>query len=515
MFLPRFTALTLPIATFLSTGASAQPINQQPISGIKTTAAAHHDQAKLCPMGEGYPDAWTWPGRTHPLTPATSGTPMIQQYRAGTLIATYSSFADGPNCTYQGGGLDWQDPGPAAASGCGPFTREHNLRLFAPGDDFKVYAAVYQGDTQQPYIGPTYTGDQPWPAGFVSPDNVTIEGVSIDGKMPVIYLTSVASNNTLGQAPVYLDTSSGVTWKNIIVQAGPGWSTGKAGIYNAAASNLTMDRTRVTGFQGTDANPVGQNGIFGAGGYRGYWHIFNSEVDHNGGNNGSLTHNVYIAASATDPNYKVAARHIYSHDVFEGHLFKCRCQQLEISASYFDGGLPLHGNTDADVYDLDFPNGGRLNVHNNVFVKNQSGPDANGISLAYAMEGLVDQRQLSVDVENNTFVAFAKTYDGVHPLTPMSFFEPMQVPGTKGFPVASATVRDNAFVGYCPTGDRALDYRGKFAAVEGFSEIEPDFRFTDTFIPNDGDYDVIGSSIFWPVAHDGGRRKLPTIGTFD
>jgi hypothetical protein len=511
MTLPRLSCAAIALACTAAHAQTQQPIGQ---SGIITQAALN-DQAALCPTGEGYPAAWAWPGPTHSLKPATAGTPLIQQFRAGALIATYSSFADGAGCNYQGGGLDWQDPGPAAASGCGPFTREHTYRLFAPGDDFKVYAAVYSGENQQPYIGPTYTGDRPYPNGEVSPDHVTIEGVEIGGRLPVIYLNAPASNNTLGQAPVYFDRSTGVTWRGIIVQAGPAWGAGKAGIYNSAASNLTMDRIRVTGFQGSSATPDGQNGIFGAANYHGFWRILNSEIDHNGGNNGSLTHNVYIAASITDPNYTVTARHIYSHDVFEGHLFKCRCQNLEFNDNYLDGGLPLPGNSDAEVYDLDFPNGGQLTARGNVFVKNQSGPDANGISLAYAAEGLVDSRPLSIDIENNTFVALAKTYDGSHPLSPMGFFYPQLVPGTQGFPVANTTVRDNAFVGYCPTGNPALDYRGDFAGVEGFAEIGTNYGFSATFIPDDADYSVVGLSIFAPVAHSGGVRKLPTIGAFD
>ena len=73
---------------------------------------------------------------------------------------SYRYFANSPTCNYAGSSID--NPEPAAASGCGPFSRVHANELKASGDVFLVYPAIYQNtgteDDQEPYIGPVYNG---------------------------------------------------------------------------------------------------------------------------------------------------------------------------------------------------------------------------------------------------------------------------------------------------------------------------------------------------------------------
>ena len=439
------------------------------------TPAATAELATLCPGGNGYPSASRWSGgRLAAPASATSGTPRIDQYRQGRRIASYTSFADHAGCTQAGDGTDYLHPAAPAASGCGPFTRSHSWRLWAPGDRFLVYPAVYTGEENQPWFGAQYDGPRAYEAHIShTPDNITVQGVVQNGRRPVILLRGGASSNTLGQAPVYFDVSTGITMDNINVAAGEGASVGKAAVYEAGASNLTLSHMRVTGFSGASGN-----GVFGAGEYTGTLTLTEVELDHDGGTNGPA-HNAYIGASRTDPNFTVIMQRSWSHDAFYGHLFKSRAQNNVFIANLFEGGLPFGDNRQAENYLLDVPNGGRLTVRNNIFIKNRSGDGSNGMSLTYLMEGRSDDRPHSVDVENNTFVTLAATWDGSHPNFPMAFLYPNIRPDGPAWPKDIPTrIARNAFVGYCPTGDGPKDYRGDSSLTESFLELSPDFSLT-------------------------------------
>ena len=482
------------------------------------TPAASAELAQLCPTGQGYPvQART--ARTGPAS-ATTGQPKIEQYRQGALIATYGSLSDQPGCTMAGDGTDNINPAAPAASGCGPFTRTHSFRLWQAGDTFLVYPAVYAGPYNQPWIGPEFDDGADFAAGiYHTPDNIVLQGVVQNNMRPVILLNEDASTNTLNQAPVYFDQSTGFTMDSIDVVAGQGASAGKAGIYNSGASNLTLRRMRVSGFSRARVN-----GVFGAGNYSGFLLLDQVELDHNGGPYGP-SHNAYIGASVTDPNYTVAVQHSWSHDAFYGHLFKSRAQVNVFTANYFEGGTPDGGHKQAEAYLLDIPNGGRLTARNNIFVKNASGPNANGMSLAFLMEGASDGRPQSVDVENNTFVAFAETFDGTHPNYALSFLYPNVRPDDAAWP-ATIPVRviKNAFVGYCAVpGGGAQNYHGDLSLTESFAETSRAFAFSTKIVSDDDalaaqlpDYQPeLGTPAYTQQAHRSLYRARMTIGAKD
>ena len=179
--------------------------------------------------------------------------------------------------------------------------------------------------------------------------------------------------------------------------------------------------------------------------------------------------------------------HSWSHDAFYGHLFKSRAQNGTYTANYFQGSVPESRRRQAETYLLDIPNGGRVTVRNNVFVKNASGPNSNGMSLTFLMEGASDNRPQSLDVENNTFVTFAKTYDGFNLNYPMSFFYPNVRPDSASWPASiPARVIKNAFVGYCTPGDgSSQDYRGDISVVEGFTELLRGYALTTKVLAED------------------------------
>ncbi len=496
---------------------AAPPVTLDTLGSSYTTPMASAELAQICPAGVGFP-AQTRTGRTSPGE-ATAGQPRIEQYRQGQLIATYSSFSDQPGCTMAGDGTDNVYPAAPAASGCGPFTREHSFRLWQTGDLFLVYPAVYSGPYNQPWIGPEFDDSADFAAGIShTPDNIVVQGV-VQNARPVILLNGGASNNTLGQAPVYFDESSGFTMQDIDVVAAHGAAAGKAGVYESGASNLTLRRMRVSGF-----SRAGVNGLFGAGNYTGSLLLDEVELDHNGGPSGP-SHNAYIGASATDPNFAVVVQHSWSHDAFYGHLFKSRAQVNVFTANYFEGGLPTGGHTQAEAYLLDIPNGGRLTVRNNVFVKSASGHNANGMSLAFLMEGMSDARPQSADVENNTFVTFAETFDGTHPNYPLSFLYPNVRPDGPAWP-ASIPVRviKNAFVGYCTVaGNGPQDYRGDLALQESFAETSKAFAFSTKVVSHDSaleavlpDYQAeLGTPAYTQQTDEQLYRQKMTVGAKD
>jgi hypothetical protein len=525
--LSRLLALST-VAQVALLGASRAQAPRVLDSGHYITPAAKHALPEMCATGAGYPAQWTWEsGDTwkHPVS-ATSGTPQIDQYRNGQLIASYANFSDNDGCVYKGDGTDWQNPGPPAASGCGPFTREHAWRLWSPGDIFIVHPAVYSGEFQQPWFGPEYDSPAQYNTGIPTPmKDITVIGdvTEIDGVAyrPVILLTGNASNNTYGQAPVYFDVSDRVTVSNINVVAGQNAWVGRAGVYEVGGSHLTLENMRISGFEQQSS---GGDGLFGAGQYRGWLHLRQLELDHNGGTNGPQ-HNAYINASASDPDFTVELSHSWSHDAYYGHLFKSRAQRNVMIANYFQGGLPQPGYTQAETFLLDIPNGGIVVARNNVFAKNASGPSSNGISLTYAMEGLVDDRPQSIDIENNTFVGFTNLYDGAHPLFPMNFYYPSKVPGTHQWPrdVPVRTLK-NSFVGYCKMPQAPwINYRGDIDVTEDFSELSEAFTFSTPVETDDAvlaqeypDYvPVSGTPNYAHALKTGETRQTSMIGAED
>ncbi len=465
------------------------------------TRAASTEMASLC-NGGSYPAQWTWnPGEIVSATKsATSGTPRIDQVRGGRVIATYSSFASGPDCSYIGNGTDWRTPGVAAATGCGPFTREHAWRLWAPGDTFLVYPAVYSGDDNQPWIGPGFTGDLPWPQDTVTPSNLTIQGVVQNGVRPVIRIVGGASNNTLGQGVVYFDQSVGVTFSDVDVD-GTAAEPGRALVYADGGQNLSLVRMHVHGAQYSN-----NDGIFATPQNSGTFLLDSIEMDHNGGDNGPA-HNVYVNASASDPNYTFQVMHSYSHDAVYGHLLKSRAQRTILVGNYFQGGVPQGGQfTQAEAYGVDIPNGGVLGMVDNILVKSASGFDSNGFTLAYAEEGVPDSRQMAIDVEHNTFVAFAATFDGSHP----------NVPAWIAIQPPNSYATNNAFAGFCPTGNPRSDYRGDVGLTEALSELGQDFGLAlEPYAGQGGRIPILGMPLYGHVAIGGGHRVLPTIGARD
>ena len=446
------------------------------LQGTSVTPDATSEMAQICPQGVGYPSEANW-GSAPAQQPqsAQGGQPLITQYRNGSLIASYTSFANQPGCVLAGDGTDYLNPAGPAASGCGPFTREHTYRLWAPGDVFYVYPAVYSGPYNQPWIGPAFDSYSDYEAGIThNPDNIVIQGVVQNNLRPVILLQGSASDNTLDQAPVYFDQSTGIVWDSVNVTAGASVSAGKAGVYESGASNLTLSNMRINGFE-----RAGVNGLFGAGQYSGSLTLNFVELDHNGGPNGPA-HNAYIGASAVDSNFTVNVSHSWSHHAYFGHLFKSRAQNNVFTANYFQGGLPQPNRAQAEDYLLDIPNGGQVTVRNNIFVKNASGAGANAMSFTFLLEGVSDSRAQSVDLENNTFVTFAKTYDGSHTNYPMAFLYPNLVPNSTSWPSnIPARVLKNAFVGYCTAGaGDAEEYRGDISVVESFLELTRTYALT-------------------------------------
>ncbi len=274
--------------------------------------------------------------------------------------------------------------------------------------------------------------------------------------------------------------SDGVTWQNINVVAQPGAGVGKAGAYESGGSNLTIADTLISGFEVADSN-----GLFGAGQYTGTLTLNDDEFSFNGGSNGP-DHNVYIGPSFTDPNFKVILQHSWSHDSYYGHDFKSRAQQNVLQANYFQGGLPQGGNyTQAEIYNVDIPNGGRTTVKDNVFFKTVSGSASNGISFAWLLEGTSDNRPQSVTVQNNTFIAGALTYDGSHPIFPMAFLYPPVVPGSTGWPGYAYEVLTNNFVAFCPTGNAVMDFRGDVWVNSTISDLTSDYGLSTPVYSDD------------------------------
>ncbi len=374
--------------------------------------------------------------------PATTadGSPLIKQIRNGTVIATYTKL--GGYCSTL---IENQQDKPSTE--CGPFIRQNYTKM-RDGDVFEVYPAVYEGEDQQPYFGPTADNYANFLNGVQTMKrNITVRGVTVNGKRPVIRLgASTGSNTTLGQGLVYIDTSQNITIENIDVdgtRTGTG-TVGKAGVYVVAGNNLTLRNMRIHGFRS-----VGANGIFGADQNSGTLLLDRVQLFGNGGDSGP-EHNVYINSSVVDPNFTLKMVNSFSTDAYYGHLLKSRAQRTILEGNYFKGTTPAAGFPFAESYLVDVPEGGMLVMRNNILAKNRSGDGANGIELAFALESeLYAPRTHSVLVEHNTFVTFSANYDSQnHPIGPMGFFFPLRTPGTAGFPISDFTVRNNVFVGF-------------------------------------------------------------------
>jgi hypothetical protein len=133
------------------------------------------------------------------------------------------------------------------------------------------------------------------------------------------------------------------------------------------------------------------------------------------------------------------------------------------------------------------------------------------MSITYAMEGVPnDKRPLSIDIENNTFVAYSATLDGSHPVYP--FFFHSGLPGDADFQYPNTVVSKNVFVGYCPLNDTRKDYRGELSLSVGFSEINKDFTLLNRY--SSPDQSVVGTQAYKHVT-GGLPRKIPTIGAED
>lgn len=448
-------------ATHTAPGASTEPFS-----------AATNYATSYCTDGN-YPVQWTWnPASVVDSTPkpATSadGAPLVKQVRAGKTIATYTSFG-ATGATTDENNTDGHD-----VSG-GAFHRTPYAN-WQDGDVFEVYPAVYEGVKQQPWIGPLPENFAKFNAGVSNvPRNITIRGITVNGRRPVIRNSpDGGSNNTLGQGLVYLDASENITIENLDIEdAANAGGLGKAAVYVNGAKNLTLRNVRIAGFKLHESN-----GIFGTGNNSGTLRLDHVELDGNGGGGGP-EHNLYVNASSTDPNFTVYMTGSWSHGAYYGHLFKSRAQVNILEGNYLMGAK-WDGVTQAENYLADFPNGGRITLRNNVFVKHHSGDNSNAMSVTYAMEGIEDARLNSIDIEHNTFVAFDRTYDGFHPIYPMQFYYPGRVPGEAGFPVSSVTVAHNVFVGYCKQSVSAMDYRGQNASELDFNQIDQGFRVRDT-----------------------------------
>lgn len=485
------------LAAFALLCTTSQVAAQAIMTGPVTTPAATAEQAKLCTGQMDYPTPWEWdPAMTRNVPQdATGGTPRIEQVRAGKVIATYRYFANSPTCSYAGSSVE--NPEPAAASGCGPFSRVHASELKASGDTFLVYPAIYQNtgseDDQQPYIGPVYNG--------TNPANITIQGVVQKNRRPLLLLSTGPGYNNLNQSIIYIDGSTNTTIRNINVacSATGNVATSAGAVFNAGGTNVTLQDMSIHDCGVTPSNPVGGNGVIsGQNSAHGFFKFERVELARNGGPGTSGNrHNVYIGSS----DVQAVFNHVWSHDAAYGHEIKSRAWRTTIENSYLEGATAPPG-TQAEAYLADVPNGGELVAHGNVFRKGYSGPNSNGMSLTYAMEGVPDARPLSIDIENNTFIAFARTFDGSHPLFPMSFYYPQQVPGTPNFPVPAdkIVISSNAFAGYCPLHNAVQDFRGALALTEALAETNANYSLQTK-------YEVPGSPIVGKREYDHKARS--------
>jgi hypothetical protein len=412
-----------------------------------------------------------------------------------------------------------------ANTGCGPFGNTPHIdlfRLWKSGDTFLVYPAVYTGKNNNIVIQPQhdiYISGQSVPV-YV-PDHITIQGVEHNGIRPVLYRDDHGPGDyATNMGPIYLLSSTNLTISNLDVALGPNALIYKGLVYVNGAGYGGVDANGhiITGtttlrnmrISGGRIIPGGVNGIFSTGSVAGTLALENIELFNNGGNNGPA-HNAYLGTSSLDPNFTVKMTGSWTHDAVYGHTFKTRAQRNIIIGNYFQGGVPQDGFAQAEAYLLDVPNGGVLVAKNNIFAKAASGGGSNGMSIAYAAESVVDQRPLSIDIENNTFVTFAATFDGSHPSYPMYFRG--GIPGDAAFPYPKTVVSKNLYVGYCPLNNTRMDYKGDLSLSAGFSELKQDFSLLNRY--SSSDKSILGTQAYKHVTQPGLVRQLPTIGAED
>lgn len=458
------TATTAATVTSTSTTTvTTAPATEPNVYSAPTAYATNYCSTNV------YPTQWNWnPDTIAPQpAPAISGTPLMKQIRNGVVIATFTSLGGDSNRSLPNS-QDGRD------TSVGPFRRSPYTQ-WRSGDIFEIYPAVYSGATMQMYIGPNVANDAAFTAGNVDvPANITIRGITVDGKRPVIVNPPTgASNANYGQSLIYVngridstDTlvtpASNITIENIdIVDSPSGGNLGKAAVYVNGAADLTLRNVRISGFKRHHAN-----GIFATGNNIGTLLLENVELDANGGSSGP-EHNAYINASKTDPNFTFMVKGSWSHDSYYGHALKSRAQRTVVEGSYLAGSKAAAGQQ-TETYLLDVPDGGVLIARNNIFVKGYSGNNSNGASLTFGVESASLSRTWNLTVEHNTFVALARYYDDLnHQLFPL--FISNSAPGTK-------TVDANAFVGYCPTGNPTGDFRGTNFVTLNFNEIDLAYR---------------------------------------
>jgi hypothetical protein len=482
----RRTGTPPPTTTATTTPATTTPATTTTIAAATTTSttvpatpttATTTTPTTTTPVGPlNYPTPWEWTpawidNQPAPATPA-DGQPLIRQIRDGAVIATYTKLG-GASCATRPNSID----NPVVE--CGAFSRGNTYANKRDGDIFEVYPAVYEGEDQQPYLGAMFENDAAYSAGqFIRANNITIRGVTVNGKRPVLRLpTTGASNNTLGQAVVYVDAGNNITLENLDIDGGSAGSVGRSGVFISSASNVTLRDVAVHGFRRARGN-----GVFSTGNTSGTLLLERVQLFDNGGDGGP-EHNAYINASVVDPNFTVRMINSYSTGVYYGHLFKTRAQNTVLEGNYFRGTKPLPGESIAEAFLVEVPNGGRLTMRNNILAKDASGDGSNGGFIFYAAEGVPDARPLSVLIEHNTFVSFVRYYDTQqHPLWPMGFFYPQQIPGTPGFPVQNTTVRNNVFVGFenqTWPGIAFMNYRGDNSVAVGFDGIRQDYTLVN------------------------------------
>ena len=521
-------------ALFITTMLVSTPVVAGTVmSGTLETPNGVSDQSILCSPNNGtYPAQFRWnpakaTGVARDATDADGFTPRIEQHRmisgVDTLMAAYSSFGSNTTTCQE----VWQpaDSGPfnaaqlqqMASSGCGAFGNANHVDLFRlaiPGDVFLVFPAVYKGASNHIELAPRgdyYTGNNP----IYPPDGITIRGVTVNGIRPILFRDNGGQGDSeSSKDAVEVEGGANDTIDNLTISMGDPNTTGgyveQALIFLIGANTHSYDsngnalpiptpvpggvfkltHSRVTGSELMEEVSGGADGIISDNNSSGTLRFFADEIDHDGGsgvdNHSGIGHGMYLSASLTDPNLTASLQNNWFHDNYYGHDAKLRPQIDRVVGNYFEGDLPSYGGQ-GDAFNLDVPNAGQLTAFNNIFVKNASGYNSNGFAIAYGEEGVPSNppdgangatRKLSISIRFNTFVAFAATFDGEHPITPMEFFwNPSQVPGAQGFPVEASNtdISYNAFVGYCPTGTATYDFRGNSALIAGFGDLSQTF----------------------------------------
>jgi hypothetical protein len=508
------------------------------LNGILNSSLTTSGALSFC-ANKVYPKQWEWAsGYAQSARSAVASdnlTPKIEQHRmingVDTVVAVYRSFASSSSCTEiwlpatNTTGYTPAQLQTMANTGCGPFGNTPHIdlfRLWKNGDTFRVYPAVYTGLYNNIVIQPQhdiYISGQPAP--LYIPDQITIQGVEQNGIRPVLYRNDAGPGDyATNMGPIYLLQSTNLTISNLDVTLGPNGNIYKGLIYDNGAGNggtdangkliagtTTLRNMRISGGRMISG---GVNGIFSTGSTAGTLALENIELFNNGGNNGPA-HNAYLGTSSVDPNFTVKMMGSWTHDAIYGHTFKTRAQKNVMIGNYFQGSVPHDGFAQAEAYLLDVPNGGILIAKNNIFAKNFSGGGSNAMSIAYAAEGIVDTRPLSIDIQNNSFVAFSATLDGSHPLYPLYFRGGL--PGDATFPFPNTVVSKNAYVGYCPTNNARMDYRGDLSLSVGFSEFNQDFTLLNRY--SSSDQSMVGTQAYKHATQGGLLRKLPTIGAED